>query len=81
MNMPPAALAKLGLYTMSLAFRRKDTFIAVAVDIIRFQSYGLQDNVALLVLLHRKGELSAIIFDTVFCHCKSIEKQEVFLIT
>ena len=37
--------------------RRKDIFIAVAVDIIRFQSYGLQDNVALLVLLHRKGRL------------------------
>lgn len=38
------------------ASRRKELFIAVAVDIIRFQSYGLQDNVALLVLLHRKGE-------------------------
>lgn len=38
--------------------RRKDIFIAVAVDIIRFQSYGLQDNVALLVLLHRKGQLT-----------------------
>ncbi|KAL0031977.1 hypothetical protein WJX79_009714 [Trebouxia sp. C0005] len=36
-------------------FWRKDIFIAVAVDIIRFQSYGLQDNVALLVLLHRKA--------------------------
>ena len=32
--------------------------MAVAVDIIRFQSYGLQDNVALLVLLHRKGQLT-----------------------
>lgn len=40
--------------------RRKDIFIAVAVDIIRFQSYGLQDNVALLVLLHRKGKPLAI---------------------
>ena len=39
--------------------RRKDIFIAVAVDIIRFQSYGLQDNVALLVLLHRKGQLTS----------------------
>ena len=39
----------------NLSCRRKDIFIAVAVDIIRFQSYGLQDNVALLVLLHRKG--------------------------
>lgn len=36
--------------------RRKDVFVAVAVDIIRFQSYGLQDNVALLVLLHRKSK-------------------------
>lgn len=41
--------------------RRKDIFIAVAVDIIRFQSYGLQDNVALLVLLHRKGQLQHVV--------------------
>lgn len=46
---------------MWLDYRRKDIFIAVAVDIIRFQSYGLQDNVALLVLLHRKGELLAVV--------------------
>ena len=39
-----------------VACRRKDAFVAVAVDIIRFQSYGLQDNVALLVLLHRKSK-------------------------
>lgn len=37
-------------------------FIAVAVDIIRFQSYGLQDNVALLVLLHRKGQLDTMLW-------------------
>ena len=36
--------------------RRKDKFWAVAVDVIRFQTYNLQDNVAILVLLHRKSE-------------------------
>ena len=30
------------------------------MDIICFQSYGLQANVALLVLLHRKGELTPL---------------------
>lgn len=64
---PP--VAEFGPYIMCLDFRRKDIFIAVAVDIIRFQSYGLQDNVALLVLLHRKGEPPAIILDPVFLHC------------
>lgn len=49
--------ANVGCTWIWLGCRRKDIFIAVAVDIIRFQSYGLQDNVALLVLLHRKGML------------------------
>ena len=54
------------------ASRRKDLFIAVAVDIIRFQSYGLQDNVALLVLLHRKGKPLAT--------CCYLDKQDPGLI-
>lgn len=34
----------------------------MAVDVIRFQTYNLQDNVAILVLLHRKSECCFDIF-------------------
>lgn len=58
--------------------RRKDVFVAVAVDIIRFQSYGLQDNVALLVLLHRKSEYTHMLL-TFLAPCVCCQKDRLLV--